>query len=367
MRVLVWQWGRRGAGPRIAACLADGLAGLPDTEALLALSAGAEILRTPDSPRCDLVLPLYEGVAGLAFRAAQAPFFIARTARWLLAQTPHLAVCALPGPLDLAMAAALRRARVPMAVIVHDADPHPGDGYPFLFSLNRALVRRADAVVALTDHVADRLRAQDALSPGRPLLRLGLPPLGFDAAQPPYAHGGPPRILSFGRLLPYKGLDLLADALTRLGPRDMAVRIVGQGPESAALDALRALPHVTVENRWAAEGEIGELLAWADLLVLPYREASQSGVAAAALAAGRFVLSTNVGGLTQQLGAEPLATLCDPDAGAIATALARFLDAPPPAIAAVDSTAAWRDFAGTLVDGLAPLLSPSGGARRARR
>lgn len=360
MRVLVWQWGKRGAGPRIAACLADGLASVPDTQALLALSAGAEILRAPDAPRCDLALPLYEGIAGLAVRAAQVPLFIARTARWVRAQGLDLAVCALPGPLDLAMAAALRRARVPMAVIVHDADAHPGDGYPFLFSLNRTLVRRAGAVIALTDHVATRLRQQELLSPGRPLLRLGLPPLDFGAASPPHAHGGPLRILSFGRLLPYKGLDLLADALARLGPRGMVVRVVGQGPESATLDALRALPGVTVENRWVAEGEIGGLLAWADLLVLPYREASQSGVAAAALAAGRFVLSTNVGGLTQQLGAEPLATLCDPGAVSIAAALARFLDAPPPAHPPANAATAWRGFAQDLLTGLAPALSASG-------
>ena len=360
MRVLVWQWGRRGAGPRVAACLADGLASLPDAHVLLALSAGAEILRAAEAPRCDLSLPLYEGAAGLMARAAQAPLFIARVTRWLRAEAPALAICAMPAPLDFAMATALRRAKVPATVIVHDADPHPGDGYPFLFSLNRALVRRADAVVALTDHVADRLSEQGVLSPDRPLLRLGLPPLGFGAAPPPYQHGGPLRVLSFGRLLPYKGLDLLADALARLGPRGMAVRVVGQGPENPTLNALRALPGVLVENRWVEEREIGSLLAWADLLVLPYREASQSGVAAAALAAGRFVLSTNVGGLAQQLGTEPLAILCDPDAASIAAALARFLDAPPPALPPANAAMAWRDFARNLLNGVAPALSASG-------
>lgn len=136
----------------------------------------------------------------------------------------------------------------------------------------------------------------------------------------------------------------------------MTVRIVGLGPESATLDALRALPGVSVENRWVNEAEIGSLIAWADLLVLPYREASQSGVAAAALAAGRFVLSTRVGGLVQQLGAEELATLCDPDAAIIAAALDRFLTAPPDAIAGVDAEAAWRDFAAVVMDGMRALI-----------
>jgi glycosyltransferase involved in cell wall biosynthesis len=358
VKVLVWQWGRRGGGPRFAACLARGLSELPGTEAMLALSSGAEILRTPDAPHCDLALPLYQSVAGLAGRALQAPVFVAATARWLRQAAPALAVCALPGPLDLLMHAALRRARVPMAVVVHDADPHPGDGYPMLAGLNRALVRRADGVIALTEHVAERLRAQGVVRPGVPLLAgAGHPPFAFGAAPPPRAHGGKLRVLSFGRLLPYKGLDLLADALRRLGERDMEVRVVGQGPESAELAALRALPWVAVENRWVAESAIGGLIAWADLLVLPYREASQSGVAAAALAAGRFVLSTRVGGLLEQLGAEPLATLCDPDAASIAAALDRFLADSPTTAPSADAGAAWRAFARAMLDELAPVLA----------
>ena len=359
MRVLVWQWGKRGGGPRFAACLAQGLSALPDTEAALALSAGAEILRTPDAPRCDLTLPLYRGVPGLAWCALQAPAFVPAVARWVRALAPALAVCALPGPLDLLMLAALRRAGVPVAVVVHDADPHPGDGYPLLFPLNRALVRRAEGVVALTEHVAARLREQRVMRPGVPMVRAAHPPLAFGVTAPPGGHDGPLRVLSFGRLLPYKGLDLLAEALRRLGHRPgMTVRVVGHGPESPALAALRALPGVGVENRWVPETEVGALIGWADLVVLPYREASQSGIAAAALAAGRPVLATRVGGLAEQLGAEPLARLCDPDAASIADGLDHFLSTQPAAGAGPDASAAWRDFARAVLDGLRPLLSP---------
>ena len=123
---------------------------------------------------------------------------------------------------------------------------------------------------------------------------------------PPGAHGGRLRLLFFGRLLAYKGLDMLEEALRLLGPRDdFELRVVGSGPEDPILDALRRLPNVTVENRWVPEDEVGALLAWRDALVLTYREASQSGVAAAALSARRHVLSTRVGGLLEQLAAEP--------------------------------------------------------------
>ena len=191
--------------------------------------------------------------------------------------------------------------------------------------MQRALLRRADGLVALSAHVAAQLRAQGAVQ-GRPLLRATLPPLGFGPVPPALAHGGNLRLLSFGRLLPYKGLDLLAAALANLGGRpDLQVRVVGAGPESAALAQLRALPGVTVENRWVPEEEVGDLLAWADALVLSHREASQSGVAAAAVAARRWVVATRVGGLAEQLAGEDLAILCEPTAAGVAGGVLRLL------------------------------------------
>lgn len=365
MKVFVWQWGRRGAGPRFAATLADGLRALPGVEAQLALPAEAEILGTPDAPTCNLLLPAYENVASLLVRVAQAPLFVAATRRHLRALGTSLAICAMPAPLDLLMWSALRRAHVPMAVIVHDAAPHPGDGYPLQFRLQRMLIRRADAVIVLSDHVAESLRTQRLLRLGTRLLIERHPPFAFPDAQPrPPEANGPIRVLSFGRLLPYKGLDLLADALRILGPRgDMLVRVVGKGPESSALTALRGLPGVTVENRWVPEIELGALIGWADLVVLPYREASQSGVAAAALASERHVLSTRVGGLVQQLGAERMATLCAPDPAAIAVALSELLDALRQVRSSrskdkAKPTASWEAFAARVLAelrGLTPL------------
>ena len=133
--------------------------------------------------------------------------------------------------------------------------------------------------------------------------------------------------------------------------------MVGQGPESAALATLRKLPGVTVENRWVPEGEVGALLAWSDALVLSHREASQSGVAAAAIAAGRWVVATRVGGITEQLRHEPLARLCDPTEESVAAAIAGLLDNPPPATVQEDPSTTWRDVANDLVRQLKAVLT----------
>ena len=354
MRVLVWQWGRIGAGPRYAAELAASLATVDGTSAVLSLSTGAEILRGANPPDCALPFPTYSGRPGFVARLPLIPFQLPGLTRRLRALAPDVAICAMPAALDLVMAAALRRAGIPFYAIVHDADSHPGDDVPFQMRLQHALIRRAAGLFALSGHVADRIRAL-GLADDRTLLMTSLPPFVFGRPPPPpRAHGGKLRLLSFGRLLPYKGLDLLADAIRALGPRsDFELRVVGKGPASTELDALARLPNVTVENRWVPEAEVGALLAWSDALVLSHTEASQSGVAAAAMAARRYVVSTRVGGLAEQLRDEPLARLCAPEPAALAAAIAGLISDPPVDAARPSPSTEWHDVAARMVADIA--------------
>jgi glycosyltransferase involved in cell wall biosynthesis len=350
-RVLVWQWGRFGGAPRFATQLAEGFSELPGIEVSLSLSSGAEILREDSPPRCDLLVDTYGTVAGFIIRAATAPFSLRGLIRRIRALRPDIAVCALPGPLDLLMAVALWWLRVPFFVLVHDADAHPGDGFPLQMKLQRVLCRRANAVAVLTAYVGDRLLSQKlAGTPGRPLVRLRHPPMRYTFPPPREREQGVFRLLSFGRLLPYKGLDLLADSLKLLGAHPgLVVRVVGSGPESQELSILRDLPGVTVENRWVPETEVGAVFGWADAVVLSYREASQSGVAACALAAHRHVVATNVGGLAEQLGDEPLAILCEPTASSLANGIRLVIGEPrhAPAVRAADG---WREIGRSLLE-----------------
>ena len=358
MRILVWQWGRFGAGPRIAVDFAAAFGAVAGVEVLLSLSRQSEIMLTGAVASCDLPIDTYHGVRGYLRRIMEGRALVAHLRAELRRLAPDIALCAMPGPLDLAMQQALRQAGIAMAVVVHDADAHPGDGYPLQMTLQRMLVKRADAVVALSEHVAGRLRAQGLLG-GRKLIRGVLPQPPIIGLAPVRAHGGPFRLLSFGRLLAYKGLDLLADALAEVLPgTDMVVRVVGQGPEGEALSALRHLPRVTVENRWVPEAEIPALLGWADGVVLSHREASQSGVAAAALASRRFLVATRVGGLVEQAGYDPAAILCEVSAEGLAAGLRTMLAAEPPGpVAAGENVGELLDALGKVRPGSLPVAT----------
>ncbi|OUI85367.1 glycosyltransferase [Acetobacter tropicalis] len=372
MRVLVWQWGRRGAGPKMAVELARGLNALEGCQAVLSLSEKAEILRADPSVTNDLSVRTYTTLMSLLGRVLQAPWLVRQLTARVRRIRPDLAICAMPGPLDLLMAQALRRAGVPVVVIVHDAQAHPGDGFPGQIMLQRLLVWRAEAVVALTTHVAALLEAQRCMR-GRKAIVASHPPFAFEggtALAQPLAHGGSIRLLAFGRLLPYKGLDLLADALQEMGQTQpgYVCRVVGKGPDAPWLHRLAHVPGVSVENRWVPEGEIASLLAWADVLLLPYREASQSGVGAAALAAGRWVLATNVGGLAEQFRSKPQAVLCAPTSAGIAQALRQMIAQPPPVPEPEGNAtvkADWASMAGKLLSDLWCVLPHPAGSSAA--
>jgi glycosyltransferase involved in cell wall biosynthesis len=360
MNVLVWQWGRRGAGPRFAACLAQALRGRPGIEVSLSLCAEAEILAGPNPPHVEMTVRTYRGTLSFLLRLMTSPLALPFLLVRLRRIRPDLAICAMPGPLDLLMAVALRLLGARLVVVVHDADAHPGDGFPGQMPLQRLLCRHAGGLAVLCEHVASRLRQQQLVGLSqRALIPFAHPPFGFDMPIVERA-AGPRRLLCFGRLLPYKGLDLLAEAMATLPQQaEFALRVVGSGPEAPALDALRACRGVVVENRWVPETEIGTLLAWSDVLILPYREASQSGVAAAAMAAGRPVIATNVGGLREQLSGSPQSMMCEPNAGSLAQAIGLWLETPIAVVPPADAAAAWRTAASDLLAQIATALPAS--------
>ena len=170
VRVIVWQWGRFGAGPRLAVSLAQGFSALGGVETQLSLSTAAEVMNGADGASCHLPVQTYSGVNGLAWRLLQGPITVMQLSRQLRRLDPRFAVCAMPGPLDLLMVLALHRVGIPAAVIVHDAEAHPGDRIPLLHTSQRALLRRADLVIVLSTHVAAKLRANGSLRPDTPIV-----------------------------------------------------------------------------------------------------------------------------------------------------------------------------------------------------
>ena len=112
-------------------------------------------------------------------------------------------------------------------------------------------------------------------------------------------------ILFFGLIRAYKGLDQLLRAMDYLS-EEYHLLIVGEcyGDFKEYADLIKIYnleSRVSIVNRFIPEKEVADYFAVADLCVLPYKSATQSGVTAVAHNFGVPVLATNVGGLNESI------------------------------------------------------------------
>lgn len=205
---------------------------------------------------------------------------------------------------------ATTRKRATILLTVHDPQPHDGrdaDTGARGWALLRWVRRQAHVVLVHGDHCAQayrRWRTAEGVSVDRPqavvLIDHGL--ILEPRAPVPVAadRAAPLRMLVFGRMEKYKGLTTLLEAVTRLATEHVPfeLRLEGAGAELDALaERFAALPGVTVRNKFMSRDEIVASIAWSDCVVVPYLEATQSGVVAAAFAGHRLVVASSVGGL----------------------------------------------------------------------
>jgi glycosyltransferase involved in cell wall biosynthesis len=135
-----------------------------------------------------------------------------------------------------------------------------------------------------------------------------------------------PVVLFFGLMRPYKGLDLLLEAWREVEGAELWVA----GMPRMDLTALRAAapPRVRWLPRFIVGGEIHALMRRASLVVLPYREIDQSGVAFTAIGAGTPLLLSDVGGFPELAATGAARTFPQGDAAALSSALRELLADP---------------------------------------
>jgi glycosyltransferase involved in cell wall biosynthesis len=274
----------------------------------------------------------------------------------------------------LVAAAALRApgpARRPLVLTLHNALPEGGGlKRRLLATAERATVRAADVVLAASDDLADnarRLGATDVRT--APVSAPALPPAGRPREEVRAGLGVAPGralVLAVGRLHPQKGYDVLLDAAREWrGDGGPLVAIAGDGPLERELRdriTVERLPVVLLGRR----DDVADLLAAADLCVLPSRWEARSLTAQEALRAGTPLIATRTGGLPGLLG-DAAELVPVGDAPALAAAVTRVLGDPARARQLADAgrrqAAGWPDEAATaraLVALYRELLGPPG-------
>ena len=270
------------------------------------------------------------------------PFSWLSTGRYIRRQRPDLVLSAFWLPfMAPAMGTALRRAKrkgMRRVSILHNLIPHehrPGDK---LFS--RYFVGSNDAFITLSRSVLEDLNVFDPK---------GLKPRTF-SPHPLYDHYGATLgrkealdliglrenqryVLFFGFIREYKGLDLLLDAMADERMEKLGVKLIVAGefygdpkPYQEQISRHDIGDRVVLHTEFIPDHEVNRYFCAADLVVQPYKNATQSGVSQIAYHFEKPMVVTNVGGLPEIVPDGKAGFVVKPDSQEIADAIVRYFE-----------------------------------------
>jgi len=249
---------------------------------------------------------------------------------------PDLVHFSGPHAWNLPIIRKLKSEQLPVLHTLHDLDPHSGSGYGVLLRMwNQHVIRTADHILVHGQTYYQRL-LEMGLTPDRvtstPLLHLfvGGSWLGVTsdlAVSVEYQRWA----LFFGRLKEYKGLEYLFTACEMMDGRgECSNRIVVAGLGDLSKLWAGSLPsRLEVHNYLIHDEEAMDLFSRCGLLVLPYVDATQSALVAAAYYFHKPVIVTRTGALPEYVEEGVTGYVVEPDHPAsLARRLEQMLDDP---------------------------------------
>ncbi len=231
---------------------------------------------------------------------------------------------------------AKRNGHTRVVCIVDNLIPH--EKRPFDMPLIRYWVRCVDGFIAMSHSVEKDIA--DTLSPRPSHVAFSPHPLYDNFGDPVAREEALARLdldpafryaLFFGFIRDYKGLDLLLEAFADARVRDLNLRLVVAGefycdpkPYYAIVEKHGLADRVILSNDFIPDSRVVDYFCAADVVVQPYKSATQSGVTQIAYHFDKPMIITGVGGLAEIVPDGRVGYVVDPRPEAIAGAIHRF-------------------------------------------
>jgi len=226
----------------------------------------------------------------------------------------------------------LLRKKQPFILTVHDPEPHTGEsikGYALRKPLLDKVRHRATRILTLSEfNKKELLRIYPKMMPDHIHVVLhGVMDFFLRWKNPQYEEQKG-NVLFFGRMQKYKGLDVLLKAWEKVkNIPEAKLVLAGTGPELNSFEnKIKEDRSIELYNRFLESSEIARLMCEASCVVLPYIEATQSGVLAISVAFGKPNIVTRTGGLPEMVDDGENAIIVPPnDPSSLADSLIRIL------------------------------------------
>jgi glycosyltransferase involved in cell wall biosynthesis len=222
----------------------------------------------------------------------------------------------------------LRWMGYPIFYAVHDVIPHGGSEHAIEDFLQAHRIRTANVVAVFSEDQAQVMKKRFNRIP----IVLGLPfREARDISAPIESIAREPRtVLFFGVIRHNKGLDVLIEGAERARDRIPGLKVVVAGAlecDPSVLDGVRNASLFEFHLRRTTLLERARFFQRASCAVLPYRDATQSGIPAIAYAYGCPVIATRVGAIPEWVDEGTTGMLIEPnDPDALAEALVKFFE-----------------------------------------
>jgi D-inositol-3-phosphate glycosyltransferase len=247
-------------------------------------------------------------------KATLYPFDLIRCAAQMIRAVPdivHVQWSLVP-LLDAFVYARLRRRGAGLVYTAHDLDPFSGStwssaGFERLYRIADAIIVHAEASRRrLIEDVGVNRRRVHVIPIGGPGAYAGAPLPRSDARRRLGLRSDAVYALFFGLIKEHKGLDVLLDAFALARDERPQLRLLIAGEPMISwrkyadrISRLELGPFIDLHLGFVPSDRVSLYFSAADLVVLPYGEIFQSGVAVAAFTYGRPVVATRVGGLPE--------------------------------------------------------------------
>lgn len=267
------------------------------------------------------------------------PFTWIKVGRQLKKMQPDMVIFAywmsFMAPCFGTIAAFLRKSKCQCVGLIHNMIPHEPNILDKL--LPGYFVNKMDAFMALSQSVANDVNRFD--KKGKPKMF---------RPHPIYDHYGDllPReeavqmlqldpdfryILFFGFIRGYKGLDLLVEAMADPELQQMPVKLIVAGEfyedeekYTQRIAELGLQDKIVLYKKFISNKEVSLYFSACDIVALPYKTATQSGVTQVAFHFEKPMLVTHVGGLGEIVPHEKIGYVVEPQPQEIAAALKDF-------------------------------------------
>ena len=289
-----------------------------------------------DETMCSRLSPYFEGIKSIHFVVHKSPHALSpsslivssKVIQFVNRISPTLIHFDTVSVRSIGLRPLISKYRID--ITVHDPVSHSGE-HSWKTNFTKWLFYKKAKHLFFYSAFAENQFRQNYTNVERKSSLLHFQPFSFIRTYQPLLSNRSDYILFFGRMSPYKGIDILLDAIPAVLSKYPAAKFVLAGSaEYLSCDHDTLIKHsssVSFITDYLSISTLANLIAHAQFIVCPYRDATQSGVLMTAFALGKTVLATHVGAFPEYIRDKHDGFLIEPNHSALSIAISKLLSA----------------------------------------